>query len=128
MIANELNQAGLDIDWWRMNGQKYIVIKAKLDRLSHYSDIKMISISRRQFVDAFKNEGGDFAMRFEGISSRLTIPWRDVIHASRTIMIFGVQFDQGRSFTKVFRKKKNSSILETQERVQCSSSNISKRC
>ncbi len=61
---------------------------------SHFSDIKMKSVSRCQFVDAFKNESGDLAMRFDGISSRLTIPWRNVVHASRTIMIFGVQFDQ----------------------------------
>jgi hypothetical protein len=45
-------------------------------------------------VDAFNNEGWNFAMQFDGISSQLTIPWHNVIHASRTIMIFGVQFDQ----------------------------------
>ena len=38
--ANQLNQAGLDTEWWRMNGQKYIVIQGKLDRSSHYLDIK----------------------------------------------------------------------------------------
>jgi hypothetical protein len=55
-----------------MAGWKYIVIQGKLDRSSNYSDIKMKSVSRRQFVDAFENESGDFAMRFDGISSQLT--------------------------------------------------------
>ncbi len=54
----------------------------------------MKSVSRRQFVDAFENDSGNFGLRFDGISSRLTIPWRNVVHASRTIMIFGVQFEQ----------------------------------
>ncbi len=66
----------------------------------------MKSVSRRQFVDAFVNGGGDIAMKFNGISSRLTIPWRDIIHASSTVMLFGSQFDQGRSFTSLFRKTK----------------------
>ena len=59
---------------------------------------KIKSMSRHQFVDAFKNEGGNFAMHFDGIFSQLTIPWHDDIHASRIIMIFGVQFNQGQSF------------------------------
>jgi hypothetical protein len=66
----------------------------------------MKSASRRQFVDAFKNESGNFAIRFGGISSQLTILWRDVVHASRMAMIFGVQFEQVRLFTLLFRKMK----------------------
>jgi hypothetical protein len=106
IIADKIKRAGLETESWRMSGRRYIVIQGILDRSSHYSDIKIKSVSRRQFVDAFENESGDLAMRFDGISSRLTIPWRGVVHASRTIMIFGVQFDQVRSFTSLFRKMK----------------------
>jgi hypothetical protein len=54
-IADKLKQAGLDIESWRLTEQEYIVIQGKLDQSSHYSDIKMKSVSRRQFVDAFEN-------------------------------------------------------------------------
>jgi hypothetical protein len=106
MIADKLKRDGLETELWRMSGRKYIVIQGMLDRSSYFSDIKMKSISMRQFVDAFENESGDFALRFGGILSRLTILWRNVVHASRTIMIFGVQFEQVRSFTLLFRKMK----------------------
>jgi hypothetical protein len=68
----------------------------------------MKTVSRHQFVDAFKNKGGNFAKRFDGILSPLTIPWpwHVVVHASRMIMIFGVQFDQVRPFTLLFCKMK----------------------
>ncbi len=105
-ISHKLKWAGLETESWRMTGQRYIIIQGKLDRSSHYSDIKMKSASRRQFVDAFKNESGNFAIRFDGISSQLTILWRDMVHASRTAMIFGVQFEQVRLFTLLFRKMK----------------------
>jgi hypothetical protein len=45
-----------------------------------------------------------FALRFDGISSPLTIPWHDGVHASRTIIIFGVRFEQVRLFTLLFQK------------------------
>ncbi len=89
-IADKLKQTELEIETWRMAGQKYIVVRGKLDQSNHYSDVKMKSVSRRQFVDVFENESGDFSMRFNSITSCLTIPWCDVLHASRTIMIFGV--------------------------------------
>jgi hypothetical protein len=79
--------------------RKFIVLQGIIKRSSHFSDIKMKSVSRHQFMDAFVNGGGDIAMKFNGISSQLTIPWRDIIHASSTVMLFGSQLDQGRSFT-----------------------------
>jgi hypothetical protein len=60
MIANKLKCAGLETKLWRISGQKYIVIHGMLDRSSHFFDIKLKSISRRQFVDAFENESGNF--------------------------------------------------------------------
>ncbi len=64
----------------------------------------MKALSRRQFVGAFHNESGDFAFRFEGSSTRLTITWCDIINASKTVMLFGYLFLQGRSFAELFRK------------------------
>ncbi len=66
----------------------------------------MKSLSQLQFRNAFSNESGDVAIRFDGISTRLTIPWRDFMNASRCIMLFGFPFAQGRSFAKLFRKMK----------------------
>jgi hypothetical protein len=66
----------------------------------------MKALSRRQFVDAFTNEGGDFALQFDNMSTRFTVPWCDIIHASQTIMVFGYPFAQNRSFTSLFRKMK----------------------
>ena len=66
----------------------------------------MKTVSSRQFLDAFNNEAGDFALQFEGTPTKLTIPWRDVINASKTIMMFGALFSQGRSFAELFWKMK----------------------
>jgi hypothetical protein len=84
LIASELKLAGVEAEWWKMSGLKFIVLQGKIERSSHFSDIKMRSVSRRQFVDAFVNGGGDIALKFNNISSWLTIPWRDIIHASST--------------------------------------------
>jgi hypothetical protein len=83
-----------------------LVIQGRIDRTSHYDDIKKKSLSQRQFCHAFSNKSGDVAIRFYGISTRLTIPWRDFINASKCIMLFGFPFAQGRSFAKLFRKMK----------------------
>jgi hypothetical protein len=106
LIASEIKLAGIEAEWWKMLGRKFIVLQGIIKRSSHFSDIKMKSVSRCQFVDAFVNRGGDIAMEFNSISSRLTIPWHDIIHASSTVMLFGSQFDQGQSFTSLFCKMK----------------------
>ena len=56
---------------------------------------------------SYSNEGGDIAIRFNGISSRLTIPWRDFIHSSQSIMLFGLPLLQGWPFAALFWKKKH---------------------
>jgi hypothetical protein len=66
----------------------------------------MKSLTKHQFIDAFSNESGDIAIRFEGISTRLTIPWHGIIHASQSIMLFGDPTSQGRSFTSLSWKMK----------------------
>ena len=66
----------------------------------------MKSLSQHQFRHASSNKSGDVAIWFDGISTRLTIPWRDFINASRCIMLFGFPFAQGRSFAKIFQKMK----------------------
>jgi len=43
-----------------------------ITRSSHYDDIRMKSLSLRQFHDAFSNESGDVAIQFNGITTRLT--------------------------------------------------------
>jgi hypothetical protein len=68
-IADGLKRCGLEINSWRMTGRKYIFIQGKLDQSSHYSYIKMKSVSRRQFVDAFENDSGNFAIKFDSITS-----------------------------------------------------------
>ena len=77
---------------WRMTRKKYVVVQGKIDQSSHYDEIKMRSLSKCQFLDSYSNEGSDIAIRFDGISSRLTIPWRDFIHSSQSIMLFGFWF------------------------------------
>ena len=84
LIASELKLAGVEAD--KMSGRKFIVLQGTIERSSHFSDIKMRSVSRRQFVDAFVNGGGDIALKFNNILSRLTIPWCDIIHANSTMM------------------------------------------
>jgi len=105
-ISNEILLVKGDCEYWKMRGRRYFVRQACLDRSSHYSEIKMRSVLLNQFIDSFENEGGDFAFWFEGTATKLTIPWRDVIHTSKTVMIFGAPFSQGRLFAELFRKKK----------------------
>jgi hypothetical protein len=93
-------RSGLDAVWWRMSGKKCMIIQGKIDQLSHYSDIKLKSLSKHQFIDAFFNGIGDIAMQFEGVSTQLTILWHEIIHASKSIMLFG-DFTQGRLFTSL---------------------------
>ncbi len=76
IITSELKWAGVEAKWWNISGHKYIVIQGKIDHSSHYSDIKMKSVSRRQLID-------DFAMRFDSISRRLSILRCDITHASK---------------------------------------------
>jgi hypothetical protein len=66
----------------------------------------MKAVSQRQYVDAFNNEGGDFALWFEDASTRLTIPWCNIVNASKSLMLFGNPFMQGRLFAELFRKMK----------------------
>jgi hypothetical protein len=66
LIASELKLVGIEAKWWKMSGRKFIVLQGIIKRSSHFSDIKMKSVSRRQFVDAFVNGGGDSAMKFNG--------------------------------------------------------------
>jgi hypothetical protein len=89
-----------------MSGKKYMIIQGKIDQSSHYSDIKLKSLSKCQFINAFFNKSGDIAMQFEGVSTRLTIAWCDIIHASKSIMLFGDPSTQGCSFTSLFPKMK----------------------
>ena len=106
VIESDLSHEGLPVETWRMSSKRYLVIQVRINRTSHYDDIKMKSLGQRQFRNAFSNESGDVTIRFDGISTRLTIPWRDFINASRCIMLFGFPFAQGRSFAKLFRKMK----------------------
>jgi hypothetical protein len=73
-----------------------------MNQSSHYSDIKLKSLSKHQFIDAFFNENGDIAIQFEGISTWLKIPWGGIIHANKSIMLFGDPFTQGHLFTSPF--------------------------
>ena len=59
---------------WRMTRKKYVVVQGKIDQSSHYDEIKKRSLSKPQFLDSYSNEVGDIVIRFDGISSRLTIP------------------------------------------------------
>jgi hypothetical protein len=85
-----------------MYGQCYFVRQGHLNCSSHYSDIKMKTILRHQFVDAFINEGGDFVFQFHNTLTHPTVPWHDIVHASQTIMVFGCPFSQLRLFTLLF--------------------------
>jgi hypothetical protein len=49
----------------------------------------MKSVSKAQFIATYENEGGDFAFHFDRMSTHLIVPWRDIDHTSRAIMIFG---------------------------------------
>jgi hypothetical protein len=87
-IANEICWAKGDCEYWRMYGRHYFVRQARLVHSSHYSDIKMKAVSQRQFVDAFNNEGGDFALWFDDTSTCLTIPWHDILNASKSVAVW----------------------------------------
>ena len=106
VLQIELKRHKLLVETWRMSGKRYLIIQGRIDRSSHYNDIKMKSLSQRQFGDSFWNGSGDIAIQFDGIGTRLTIPWRDFINASRSVMLFGFPFEQPRSFAKLFRKMK----------------------
>ena len=95
IIESNLRREGLPVETWRMSSKRYLVIQDRIDRSSHYNDIKMKSLTQRQFCDAFSNKVDDVAIQFDGISTRLTIPRRDFIDASRCIMLFGFPFTQG---------------------------------
>jgi hypothetical protein len=56
LIANEIRLAKGECEYWKMCGQCYFVRQARLDRSSHYSEIKMKAVSSRQFLDAFYNK------------------------------------------------------------------------
>ena len=77
IIESNLSCVGLPVETWRMSSKRYLVIQGRIDRTSHYDDIKMKSLSQRQFCHAFSNESGDVAIPFDGISTQLTIPWLD---------------------------------------------------
>ena len=104
VIESDLSREGLPVETWRMSSKRYLVIQGRINRTSHYDDIKMKSLSQRQCCNAFSNESGDVTIRFDGISTRLTIPWHDFINASRCIMLFGFLFKQGRSFLNSFER------------------------
>ncbi len=76
IIASELKQAGPDAKWWRMLGKKYLISQGKIDWSLHYSDIKMKSLGKHQFIDAFFRESGDIGIQFDGISmANYSVAW-----------------------------------------------------
>jgi hypothetical protein len=89
-----------------MSSNRYLVLQGSITGSSHYDDISMKSLTQRQFCDAFSNESGDVAIQFDGITTQLTVPWRDFINVSRCIMLFGFPFEQGRSLAKICQKMK----------------------
>jgi hypothetical protein len=62
VIESELSREGLPVETWRMSSKRYLVIQGRINRTSHYDDIKMKSLSQRQFHNAFSNESGDVAI------------------------------------------------------------------
>jgi hypothetical protein len=105
-IQSDFRSKGLPVEMWRMSSKRYFVLQGMITRSSHYDDISMKILTQRQFRDAFSNESGDVAIQFNGITTRLTVPWRDFINVSRYIMLFGFPFEHGQSFAKIFRKMK----------------------
>jgi hypothetical protein len=65
IIASDMKWAALDAKCWRMSSKNYMANQGKIDQLSHYSDIKMKSLAKHQFIDAFSDKSGDFAIWFE---------------------------------------------------------------
>ena len=94
-IQSEFRSKGLPVETWRMSSKRYLVLQGMIARSSHYDDIRMKSLTLCQFRDAFSNDSGDVAIQFDGIMTRLTVPWRDFINVSRCIMLFGFPFAQG---------------------------------
>jgi hypothetical protein len=105
-IQSDFKSEGLPFETWKMSSKRYLVLQGSITRSSHYDNISMKSLTQRQFCDAFSNESGDVAIQFDGITTRLTVLWRNFINVSRCIMLFGFPFEQGRSFAKLFRKMK----------------------
>jgi hypothetical protein len=137
-IQSDFKSKGLPVETWKMSSKRYLVLQGSITRSSHYDDISMKSLTQRQFRDAFSNESGDVAIQFNGITTRLTVPWCNFINVSRCIMLFGFPFEHGRSFAKIFQKMKAqhahhifrqfaSSTLAIHGLVRCSSSSISKQ-
>ena len=94
-IQSDFRSEGLPVETWRMSSKRYLVLQGRITRSSHYDDISMKSLTQRQFRDAFSNESVDVAIQFDGITTRLTVPWRDFINVSRCIMLFRFPFKQG---------------------------------
>ena len=105
-IQSDFRSKGLPVETWRMSSKRYLVLQGRITRSSHFDDISMKSLTQRQFPDAFSNDSGDAAIQFDGIMTRLTVPWCDFINVSRCIMLFGFPFEHGRSIAKIFRKMK----------------------
>jgi hypothetical protein len=82
-IQCDFRSEGLPVETWRMSSKRYLVLQGRITRSSHYDDISMKSLTQRQFRDVFSNESGDVAIQFDGITTRLTVPWRDFINVSR---------------------------------------------
>ena len=102
LIQSDFRHKGLPVETWRMSSKRYLVLQGRITKSAHYNDISNKSLTQRQFRDAFSNNSGDVAIQFDGITTRLTVPWRDFINVSRCIMLFGLLFEQGRSFAKLF--------------------------
>ena len=79
-IQSDFRSEGLPVETWRMSSKRYLVLQGRITRSSHYDDISMKSLTQRQFRDAFSNESGDVVIQFDGITTRLTVPWRDFMH------------------------------------------------
>ena len=106
MSCSDFRSKGLPVETWRMSSKRYLVLQGRIPWSSHYDDISMKSLTQRQFCDTFSNNSGDVVIQFDGITTQLTVPWRNFINVSRCIMLFGFPFEQGRSFAKLFWKMK----------------------
>ena len=82
-IQSDFRSEGLPVETWRMSSKRYLVLQGRITRSSHYDDISMKSLTQRQFRDAFSNKSGDVVIQFNGITTWLTVPWRDFINVSR---------------------------------------------
>ena len=80
LIQSDFRCKGLPVETWRMSSKRYLVLQGMITRSSHYDDISMKSLTLHQFRDAFSNKSGDVAIQFNGIMTRLTVPWHDFIN------------------------------------------------